>query len=514
MHRQPHILIVDDDGFVRDSVEHIAKMLGYKVTKAKNGQEALEFAQKQIFDLILSDLYMPVMEGNELIMHIKAMPEYKNIPFIFLSGSNEHSTWVKNLNAGADDFITKPFDKKILAIKLKSHIKKLFLRKEMLKSNMEHNINLSEGITIYCSRKDATFNLDADHIYSDVKTFYSGKELLNNIEPLNIWMVLIDDDALNAFDVNKIKLASNQEFPIILLAKHTDGIQKQIDQGIGSFILKTLPEDLIYHQINALISREIEIKTKYINAIKLAAENSPVRLNPKTDVTFKKYHIAVIHEPYKHIPGGDFYEIFSTPNKDAKIIILGDVMGKKWSAWFFVNAYLAYIRSTIHFLLNNTPTSQLTASGLIEHLNRQIVLDLQVADVFTTLSVIIIHPNGPLHIATAGAMKPLLYISEDDIIQPLNITGMLLGVSKDSSYQQLELEMNPNDKLLFYSDGYTEVNNSKTHEMLSTEGIESVFRALGNNKNLDVSDIEKKLVSDFHIKAFDDDRSLLLIRKL
>src|SRR6056297_205856 len=196
MHRQPHILIVDDDGFVRDSVEHIAKFLGYKVTKAKNGQEALEYAQEQIFDLILSDLFMPVMEGNELIKHIKMMPEYKHIPFIFLSGSTEHSTWIKNLNAGADDFITKPFDKKILALKLKSHIKKLFLRKELLKSNMEHNINLSEGITIYCAHKNASFNLNAEKIYSDVKTFYSEKELLKNMEKFNTWIVLIDDEAL------------------------------------------------------------------------------------------------------------------------------------------------------------------------------------------------------------------------------------------------------------------------------------------------------------------------------
>ena len=513
MHRQPHILIVDDDGFVRDSVEHIAKLLGYKVTKAKNGQEALEYAQEQIFDLILSDLFMPVMEGGELIKHIRMMPEYKHIPFIFLSGSTEHSTWIKNLNAGADDFITKPFDKKILALKLKSHIKKLFLRKELLKNNMEHNVNLSEGSMIYCTSKDTEFELDTSRVYSDVKTIYSGNELLENISKLNLWLVLIDEDALDEFDVNKIKLTSNQEFSLILLANQTDNIHEQINKGIGNFILKTLPEDLIYHQINALIAREIEIKAKYINAIKLAAENSPVRLKPKTDTTFDNYHIAVIHEPYKHIPGGDFYEIFSTPEDDAKIVVLGDVMGKKWNAWFFVNAYLAYIRSTIHFLLNNTPANKLTASTLIEHLNQQISFDLQVADVFTTLSVIIIHKNESIHIATAGAMKPLLYVFNGDTIQALNITGMLLGVSKDSTYQQLDLTMAHNDKLLFYSDGYTEAINSKTREMVSIEGIEKVFGVLGKKKNLDISAIEKKLIADYHIKNFNDDRSLLLISK-
>ena len=151
MHRQPHILIVDDDGFIRDSVKRIAQQLGYKTTLAENGRKALEHAQEEIFDLIISDLYMPEMDGNELVKNIRTMPEYKNTPFLFLSGTNEHSTWIKNLTAGADDFITKPFDKKILALKLKSYIKKHFLRKELLKSNMEYNINLHEGIIVYCT---------------------------------------------------------------------------------------------------------------------------------------------------------------------------------------------------------------------------------------------------------------------------------------------------------------------------------------------------------------------------
>ena len=127
MHRQPHILIVDDDGFIRDSVQQIAKQLGYKSTTATNGKEALNLAEERIYDLIISDLYMPEMDGHELIKNIKAKPEYKNIPFLFLSGANEKSTWIKNLNAGAYDFITKPFDKKILALKLRSYIKKIYI---------------------------------------------------------------------------------------------------------------------------------------------------------------------------------------------------------------------------------------------------------------------------------------------------------------------------------------------------------------------------------------------------
>ena len=513
MHRQPHILIVDDDGFIRDSVKRIALQLGYKTTLAENGRKALEHAQEEIFDLIISDLYMPEMDGNELVKNIRAMPEYKNIPFLFLSGSNERKTWIKNLSAGADDFITKPYDKKILALKLKSYIKKHFLRKELLKSNMEYNINLKEGLIIYCTTPNSRFKLNTDLLYAKVKTVYNSKELFEIIDNLKIWILFIDSNAQSEYDINKIKISSNLEFSVVFLADTEEEIETQISNGIGNFVLKTLPEKLFYHQLNALISREIEVKNKYINAIKLAVDNSPIRFESKTEQNFDGHLISVIHEPYEHIPGGAFYEILTNPENNLKIIILGDVMGKKWGAWFFVNAYLAYIRSTIHFLLNNTPSSEMTASGIVEHLNKQISHDLQVAEVFTTLSIIIIHKDKPLNIATAGAMKPLLYKYKDHTISQLNITGMLLGISEDSKYQQLELELETYDKLLFYSDGYSETINSKTNEMLSADSVIEIFQKTGKEKLLDISKFEEAFIKEFNITYFDDDRSLLLISK-
>jgi serine phosphatase RsbU (regulator of sigma subunit) len=193
--------------------------------------------------------------------------------------------------------------------------------------------------------------------------------------------------------------------------------------------------------------------------------------------------------------------------------VVGDVMGKKWGAWFFVNAYLAYIRSTIHFLLNNSSANELTASGIIEHLNKEISHDLQVADVFTTFSVIIIDTASTIHIAAAGAMKPLLYKNKDKSISPLNITGMLLGISDDTSYQQLELKLEKHDKLLFFSDGYTETLNSETNEMLSVEAVSNALQKLGSYSDLDISLLEKTIIKDNNITSFDDDRTMLLISR-
>jgi CheY-like chemotaxis protein len=117
----PHILVVDDDVVVLKFIEFTLRGLSYKTTLAKNGIEAIDKAKTEHFDLIISDLYMPLMDGNELVRHFRNTPEYKHTPFIFLSGNNEEETWIKNLNDGADDFITKPIKQKVF-VKKSIHI--------------------------------------------------------------------------------------------------------------------------------------------------------------------------------------------------------------------------------------------------------------------------------------------------------------------------------------------------------------------------------------------------------
>ena len=112
----PHILVVDDDIVILKFIEFTLKGLGYQTSLAINGKEAIEKAKGEHFDLIISDLYMPLMDGNQLVKHLRKTPEYKHTPFIFLSGANEEETWIKNLNDGADDFITKPIKQKIFIL--------------------------------------------------------------------------------------------------------------------------------------------------------------------------------------------------------------------------------------------------------------------------------------------------------------------------------------------------------------------------------------------------------------
>ncbi|PLS67374.1 MAG: two-component system response regulator, partial [Cyanobacteria bacterium M5B4] len=103
------ILIVDDDVIIRRVLETTLSMHGYKPLTAINGQQAWELLQQDFVPLILTDWMMPSMDGIELIQRIRAanFPSYSYI--VILTSLNTQRDIVHGLEAGADDFLTKPF---------------------------------------------------------------------------------------------------------------------------------------------------------------------------------------------------------------------------------------------------------------------------------------------------------------------------------------------------------------------------------------------------------------------
>ena len=104
------ILAVDDDIDILELVQMSLTTEGFNVVTANNGMSALEKAKAHLPDIILLDLMMPVMDGFEVIGKLRAEPETRAIPVIMLTARAQTHERVQGLNAGADDYITKPFD--------------------------------------------------------------------------------------------------------------------------------------------------------------------------------------------------------------------------------------------------------------------------------------------------------------------------------------------------------------------------------------------------------------------
>ncbi len=103
------ILIAEDERDIRELVSLTLQFGGFAVVQAANGVEAVEQAQKELPDLILMDVRMPKMTGYDACRRIKAMPELRGIPVVFLSAKGQESEIQTGLEAGAEEYILKPF---------------------------------------------------------------------------------------------------------------------------------------------------------------------------------------------------------------------------------------------------------------------------------------------------------------------------------------------------------------------------------------------------------------------
>jgi DNA-binding response OmpR family regulator len=103
------ILIAEDERDIRDLIDFTLKYAGHEVVKAANGAEAVELAPQVKPDLILLDVRMPRMTGYEACRALKAMDVVKDIPVIFLSAKGQQNEMDTGLDAGAYDYILKPF---------------------------------------------------------------------------------------------------------------------------------------------------------------------------------------------------------------------------------------------------------------------------------------------------------------------------------------------------------------------------------------------------------------------
>lgn len=119
------ILLVDDEPDILEIVGYNLSQEGYQVLTAANGREAIQIAKKEIPQLIIMDVMMPEMDGMEACEHIRKIPELKEVIITFLTARSEDYSQVAGLEAGADDYISKPIKPKILVSKVKALLRRL-----------------------------------------------------------------------------------------------------------------------------------------------------------------------------------------------------------------------------------------------------------------------------------------------------------------------------------------------------------------------------------------------------
>ena len=178
------ILIADDEPDILEILEFNLAKEGYIVTTAKNGDEAIEKAQKVAPDLIILDIMMPGKTGMEVCNILRTMPAFKSTLIVFLTAMSDESTEIKGLETGADDYITKPVSPKVLLSKVNALFRRLnkdeapIIKVGDIEIDREKYIVTHKGQDIVLARKE--FELLALLASKPGKVFLRN-EILNQI---------------------------------------------------------------------------------------------------------------------------------------------------------------------------------------------------------------------------------------------------------------------------------------------------------------------------------------------
>ncbi|MBD3217223.1 MAG: response regulator [candidate division Zixibacteria bacterium] len=125
------ILIVDDEENSFDVRKRVLESNGYRVLTAKNGLEALTHVEQKSPDIILLDIMMPYMNGFEVCERIKSSPKWRDIPIIVITVLNDTQTYIRAIDLGADDFLTRPIEPSALLARVRGYLRSRELSREV-----------------------------------------------------------------------------------------------------------------------------------------------------------------------------------------------------------------------------------------------------------------------------------------------------------------------------------------------------------------------------------------------
>ncbi len=131
------ILLIEDNEDIRNNTAEILELSNYLVINAENGKTGVELAIKEVPDLIICDIMMPLLDGYGVLHAVHKNEAIKNTPFIFLTAKTDRTDIRKGMELGADDYITKPFTGTELLNAVDSRLKKLDLLKAEISAGLD-----------------------------------------------------------------------------------------------------------------------------------------------------------------------------------------------------------------------------------------------------------------------------------------------------------------------------------------------------------------------------------------
>lgn len=512
-----NILVIDDDLTIRKLISFHLKKKDYSVIEAGGSEEASILLKEQKVDLVLCDVNMDGMDGFTFCQKVRESEQHRTLPFIFVTAKGSLEDKEKALAVGGDDLISKPFDVQELLLKIqalirRSEIYRAYGSKRQVERTekedtdkillVDDDISLAKLFQYNLSK--AGFECQIAHNVND------GFQLAKSYQP----DIIISDimmPEIDGFEFRRMLLTDPElrSIPFLFLTAKggEDDILQGYDLGITDYVLKTAGPRVVVAKVSAIIKSLRKERQKVFSEIHKAADNMRVKVVPDDFPNFKGFDIKHWHIPFKGIPGGDFIDYFKIDDEQL-VVVLGDVMGKKWGAWYFAVAYAGYVRSAIRVALQNI--KEYSPKLILEQVNNSIYQDSRISEVFATLSIIVLNnKTNTIKYAGAGDLPIVLRKADTNQAELIQSNGMLLGFSPDGLFEDISLISNKGDMILLFTDGIIESRNV-SGESLGTNNLLKLVESVEAGNDF-LQNFKEKILN-FTNQKFEDDLSLIIIK--
>ncbi|MFC4020316.1 SpoIIE family protein phosphatase [Micromonospora sp. GCM10011542] len=420
------ILVVDDNADLR---EHVTRLLSptWEVVTAIDGLAALPLARAGGFDLVLTDVMMPRLDGFGLVTALRGDPRTRHLPIVLLSARAGSAEAVAGLSVGADDYLTKPFSGQELIARVRANVELGQLRGQIIRrlraladaavavntarSTGEvlhvaagHALNLAEAARVMVTAGRVRYEADAGRATTDDPSFVAALTGTagEHLGELQVWRPAGDG-------------AQADEAALTQLARLV-GVRLENAQLYEAEhrIATTLQHSLLPRSLPQLPGAVVA--SRYLPG--------------SADVEV----------------GGDWYDVIALDD-DELVLVIGDVVGKGVQA----AAAMGQLRNALRaYLLEG-----FDPGGSLTRLNRLVGSTERRS--FATVVCLLFSPRtARLRYASAGHPSPLLIRGGDVTFLHGRALGPPVGAIPDASYRTVEGELHTGSRLLLYTDGLIE----------------------------------------------------------
>lgn len=494
------ILAVDDNRTNLHILQVFLRKMGHEVMLAENGAQAVQQFKDHSPDLVLLDIMMPIMDGFEAARQIKALTRDKWVPIIFLSALNRDENLVEGLEAGADDYLTKPINFVVLEAKIRSMQRSLQLQKTALDS--AHKLKtISDNVLDAIITADMNLRIGSVNLAAESMFGWTAEEMVG--QPIT--MLMSDQDGERHQNLsNDAKAARQREGR----GRHRDGREFPVEV---SATLSTLDDQQIY----VALVRDISDR----KAAERQLRENARQLQAYYDHSQSEKQLALrLMEKILHRPGLQDkclrYMVVATENFSGDIVasarspegrfyaLLADGTGHGLPAAISVLPVLAlFYRMT----RQNRPIREMVAE-INQQLRESVPIGRFVAATIVCLNEVSL--DGEIWVGGTPEAYLLDRWGKPGQIFPSENLALGIVDSKDLDCQPKRFQWGRENQLLICSDGLYEASNRQGEQF----GAKGMLSAIANASPAERFEcIRQALEKHLEGESATDDVSLMLI---